>query len=60
MVNSQLTYAMIEEMEELVQEVDTQIKALENHYSNKLFLYIDTKFLKTVRQACVQMKKIFT
>lgn len=43
MVNSQLTYSMIEEMEELVQEVDTQIKALENHYSNKLFFRVSRK-----------------
>ena len=43
MLNSQLTYSMIEEMEELVQEVDTQIKALENQYLNKLFFRVSRK-----------------
>ena len=44
MLNSQLTYSMIEEMEELVQEVDTQIKALENQYLNKLFFLATWNF----------------
>ena len=43
MVNFQLNDVIIEEMEELVKEVDTQIKALENHYSHKLFFRVSRK-----------------